>query len=90
MDQPTYTLTGFATQEIGFILEAISKVPAPLIVSRPVYDKIVAQLQDQDAKAEAKAKAEGKAKLSVPQGQGDGTAPNDPQPPAPTEQPANT
>lgn len=51
----TYTLGGLEPKEVQFLIDMIVSVNQPLMVTQPIYQKIVGQVQAQDkAREEAK------------------------------------
>lgn len=67
----SYCLSNLEPKEVQFLIDLIVNVPQPLVVTQPIYQKIVGQVQAQDkAREEAaqkkKADADGKKEPSPP------------------------
>lgn len=65
----SYCLSNLAPNEVQFLIDMIANVPQPLVVTQPIYQKIVSQVQAQDKAREEAAKkkqADGQGKAEPP------------------------
>jgi len=79
----SYCLSNLEPKEVQFLIDLIVNVPQPMVVTQPIYQKIVGQVQAQD-----KAREEARQQKQVTKGGADspqGSLPAaSPQPPKPS------